>query len=188
MSIKFPILIAGQKGSGCNKVANLLKIKISGSIEILNSEALIRSTAARMGISFPEFYKKSKQGIINKEKAIRDTLYLKSDSDTIVEGKSAFKALDKPSYRILLKSSSEARAKRLSEIWEIPYKDALEFINRSDKERKKIVKNLFGKDWLDISLYDIAIDTTNISYKEVAETIMRYINSKKVITPTISAR
>jgi cytidylate kinase len=179
MSRNLPIILAGQRGSGCSEVAQIMRSKIDDTIEVVNTDGIIRSTVARMGMSFPEFYENTSEG--SKDKAIQNTIRMKTRPDTIIEGKSAFKALDEYSHRILLKASNKKRARHLSKVWSIPFNEALEMVKRSDKERKEIVKERYNYDWLDSSMYDLVIDTTDISYEQVAETILGFIQSRKDI-------
>lgn len=177
MSRTIPIILCGQKGSGCSEVANNLSVKSEGSPKVLNREELLRLTAARLGISFSDLFAGLKKGSIEYDKTLMDTLHEYTDPKTIIEGKYACRALDKPSYRIFLTASDHERARHISEKWSLPYHQALKQMKRSDKERKKIVKRISGRDWLDSSLYDLTLDTNNTTFEQVADTILHFIKS-----------
>ncbi len=176
MSRNIPIVLCGQKGSGCSEVANNLRIKSENS-KILNEEELIRLTAARLGISFSDLFRCLKKGSIEYDKTLIDTLHEYTDSKTIIEGKYACRAIDKPSYRIFLTASDHQRIQHISKKWKIPFQQAHEQMKKSDKKRNKIVKQISGREWLDSSLYDLTLDTDNTTFGQIADTILHFIRS-----------
>jgi cytidylate kinase len=182
MSRNIPIVLCGQKGSGCSEVANNLRIKSENS-KILNEEELLRLTAARLGISFSDLFRGLKKGSIEYDKTLMDTLHEYTDAKTIIEGKYACRAIDKPSYRIFLTASDNQRIQHISEKWKIPYQQAHEKMKKSDKKRGKIVRQISGREWLDSSLYDLTLDTDNTTFGQISDTILHFIRStdKKVV-------
>lgn len=174
-------MICGQKGAGCTEVANNLKNTMDNSLRLIDSQELYRLTAARMQLSYSDLFEGFNRRTINKDKALIDTMHEYTDEKTIVEGKFAFKALDKSAYKIFLTASPEKRSKHISRMWNITYPKAVYEMARSDNERRKIVKKQLGKNWLDASIYDMTIDTNNMSYEQTAKIVKELIESKPYI-------
>ena len=163
------VFIAGQKGSGCSEVARILARKLSPEFEVLDYSQLVRKAVSDTGLSFSQFFATKRDFTDDLQKAA----YQHADYNAVVEGKSAFIGLDAPAFKVLLKSSLEARARHVSEVYEVRLDEALVMIKKSDEKRQRLVKKLHGHNWLDSSLYNLVIDTTGLNPEEVADIIYR---------------
>lgn len=69
---------------------------------------------------------------------------------------------------VRLVGSLKNRNMHLQEYYQYTAKEAAAFIEKEDKGRKRYIKKYFGRDIDDPLLYDVVINTDNISYDEAA--------------------
>lgn len=185
----YPILICGQKGSGCTEVAEILAGKLNHGIIVYDFSSLIRIAVGDhvdAGLTFSDFFARTTEsGIIEHA---RLAILRHASSQAIIEGKSAFLGLDEKAFRILLVANRHKRVEHVAATQHVTVKEASRIVDESDKKRAKIVKKLYHKDWQALSLYDLVIDTTKISYHRVAEIIREYVNDAADATYGVKTR
>jgi cytidylate kinase len=74
--------------------------------------------------------------------------------------------------RVLIHGSAEKRVERLAKEQTMPREEAQQRIKDSDKERGDLLKRVYHFDWLDASMYDLAVNTDQLSDEFVADTIV----------------
>jgi cytidylate kinase len=74
--------------------------------------------------------------------------------------------------RVLIHGSPEERSKRLAEEQAVDLKRAADLIKQSDKDRSELLKRVYHFDWLDADMYDLAINTDNLSIEYATDVII----------------
>ena len=77
----------------------------------------------------------------------------------------------KTGFHVRLVGSLERRIKHIQDYYRLGRDQAIEFIQKEDKGRKRYLKQDFDKDIDDPLLYDVVINTDFISYDDVAQMI-----------------
>jgi len=166
------IIVAGMLGAGCTHVATIISEKLG--IDYVNTERILREIVVDRRISYAELSKMASSGEIELEKIMRNILldYV-NERNIIIEGRSALLVLDKPAdLKVFLWAPFEYRAKVVAERRGITLDEAKEAVRYSDEERENLVRRLYERDWLDADLYDLVINSSRWSYKEIADMIM----------------
>lgn len=81
---------------------------------------------------------------------------------------------------IFLQADIESRAARLEKTLGKPVDPVKDrkMIEKEDKERAKYYHNYTGKQWTDMSEYDLVLDTSGLSDEQIKEIIISYIENK----------
>jgi cytidylate kinase len=74
--------------------------------------------------------------------------------------------------RVLVHGTLELRAKRLAQEESISFDEALMRVRNSDKERGDLLKRVYHFDWLDAAMYDLCVNTDQLSEEFLADTIV----------------
>jgi cytidylate kinase len=174
------ILIAGELGAGCTEVGELLSRKLG--VEVYNTERFIRSLASSPTSSFQILAEKSTSGEIEIEKILYSmVLDVVNNGPAIIEGRSALFALTHDAnLKVFLYRDMGDRVKHLAEKRRTEdIRQIEEDIKASDIDRSSLVQRLFHRDWKDHLLYDLMVNTSKISYEEMASLILETLKLKK---------
>jgi len=79
--------------------------------------------------------------------------------------------------KIFLNASFEDRAKHVAERRGISLEEAKEDVERSDEDRRSLLKRFLKKDSVDASLFDLTINTSSKSYSKIADILAEAIRS-----------
>lgn len=79
--------------------------------------------------------------------------------------------------KVFVYSNPEARAKRVSEKYNISEKEAYEMMRRMDKSRSSYYEFFANKKWGDVNNYDLCIDSS-IGIDKAVKVIKEYVNIK----------
>jgi len=164
------IALCGFLGSGCTEIAEILAAKFG--LETLNTSRIITSIENLEPLS--------RSGEIFFDKIIKERLdeILKREDNIIVEGRSAFLLLDREDViKIFLNASFEDRAKHVAERRGISLEEAKEDVERSDEDRRSLLKRFLRKESVDASLFDFTINTSSKSYSKIADILAEAIKS-----------
>jgi len=167
--VSLKIALCGYLGSGCTEVAGILASRFK--LENYNTSAIIRSIR--------DFESLSKSGEIDFDVIISDKLdeILKRDN-IIVEGRSAFMLLGrKDMIKIFLNTGLKDRIKHVAQRRGIPIQAARDDVQRSDEERNQLMQRVLGKTCLDVTNYDLSLETSAKTFSKVAEDIAYFIES-----------
>lgn len=74
-------------------------------------------------------------------------------------------------FHVRLIASLERRTERVQQVYGLDRHNALEFIHREDKGRRRYLKDHFGKDIDDASLYHLVINTDRMAYEDAARLV-----------------
>ncbi len=166
------LVIAGMLGAGCTHVARIISEKLN--IPFVNSEKILREIVIEKGISYSQFAELVSSGEVDIEKLVRSELldYV-NEGNVIIEGRSGLMVLDREAdIKVFLWAPEEYRARMVAQRRRISLDEALDHVRISDEERRDLVKRLFKKDWLDLNLYDLVINTGKWSYEETADLVI----------------
>jgi len=172
------ILIPGMLGAGCTKVAEKLANKLN--IKYVNTEKIVKRIVTEERLTFKQLEAMTLSGEINLEELVKSVVldYL-NEGNVIVEGRTAFIVLDKATdIKVFLFADKDFRVHRISERRQISLEEADEAVRISDEDRSSLVRRLYKKNWLDPTLYDLLINTTNLKFDAVAEIIKTALENK----------
>lgn len=79
--------------------------------------------------------------------------------------------------KVFIYSDKEKRAERISKIYNISEKESYEMIRRMDKSRSSYYEFFTGKNWGDVSNYDLCIDSS-VGIENVVKIIKNFIDIK----------
>jgi cytidylate kinase len=77
----------------------------------------------------------------------------------------------KNAFHVRLVGSLEMRIAQVQEYYTLPHKQAREFVQREDRQRKRFIKKYFGRDIEDSLLYYLTINTDLVFYDGFARII-----------------
>jgi len=175
------VLVAGLLGAGCTSVAQELSKALGW--RVVNSELIIREIASEKRLSFSALSALARDGEIDLEDVIRSVaLDYVNEGNVIIEGRTAFMVLDRPVLlKVFLYADEGVRAERVAQRRRVSLEEAREEVRRSDEDRERLVRRLHRKSMMDPSLYDLMINTTGLTFKEVASLIEAAIKWKQEV-------
>jgi cytidylate kinase len=122
----------------------------------------------------------ARDGEIDLEDLVRNVAldYL-DEGNVIVEGRTALMLLDRPVLlKVFLYADKKVRAERVAKRRGISLEEAMREVERSDEDRDRLTERLYKKHFTDPSLYDMVLDTTNLSYSDAAALLERLMKWK----------
>jgi len=175
------ITISGKAGSGKSTVAKEISNKIG--IKHYSMGDLMRQLAKEKNISLSELGKLAeKDDSIDKE-LDKKQIELKNEDNFVIDGRLTAFFIPNANVKVFLDCDDKIRAERIlnDKRDDESSKDSNEVISkikeREESERKRY-KQYYDVDYYDEKLYDLVIDTANISVEEVVEKIMELANEK----------
>lgn len=165
---KSTILIAGHLGAGCTAVASELA-KLTG-LRVVNSESIIREIVSEKRVPYSFLIEMTRDGEVDLEDLVRSiALDYVREGGVIVEGRTALMLLDRPALlKVFLYAERKVRVERVARRRGISVEEAEREIEVSDEDRRRLVDRLFKKNIVDPSIYDVMINTTELTYEDVA--------------------
>lgn len=88
---------------------------------------------------------------------------------------------------VRLVGSPKKRIEHLKEYFGFDSAEAAEFVRREDEARRRFVKKYFGKDIEDPLLYDLVVDTDDISYEQTAALIVYTVKHAVLVPSSLEA-
>lgn len=98
-----------------------------------------------------------------------------AEADCVVMGRGAFHVLHGHAriLSILTHAPLEARVQRLAQVYpDMSLAEAREDILRSDRQRKRFIERMTGRDWLCATNYDLCINTGRIALDGAADLVV----------------
>lgn len=195
MKNKFIITIGRQYGSGGRKIGILLAEMLG--IEFYDRK-LITEAAKRSGLSNEVFETKDERTLDTLAYALstgvgfynmfsQESLF-KIQSDTILEiaekgpcvivGRCADYVLrDNPScINIFIHAPKEVRIERIMNRTETNRKEAIQLIEKTDKNREAYYDFYTNKTWSAAASYDLSVDSSLLGLEETAKYILEFVN------------
>jgi len=167
------ITVSGLPGSGTTTASELLS-KETG-MKLVSSGEVFREMAMEKDMSLEEFsdLAEKNKGI---DKKLDYRMVQKAEEGMILEGRLTGHLLarsEKEAYKVWLTAPLDVRIDRISEREGVKDKDVLkERVLKREKSEKKRYEEYYDIDLIDISIYDIIIDSENNSPESIVEKII----------------
>lgn len=176
------ITISGKAGSGKSTVAKLLSEKLN--LKHYSIGDLMRAMAIEKGISLLEVNKMAEKDIsIDSELDDKLKELGRTKDNFVVDGRLTAFFIPNAEIRVFLDADDKTRASRIlnenrNQEESRNIKDTMINIKNREESEKKRYKKFYGIDYLDKKLYNLIIDTTNLTPIQVVEEIIGYTRKK----------
>jgi len=174
------ITISGKAGSGKSTVAKEIAKKLE--LKHYSIGDLMRQLAEERKISLEELGELAeKDDSIDKE-LDKKQIELKNEDNFVVDGRLTAHFIPNANVKVFLDCEDKVRAERIlkDERKDEDSKDVDEIVEkvkaREQSERKRY-KQYYNVDYYAEELYDLVVDTTNLSVEEVVNKIINSLNS-----------
>jgi cytidylate kinase len=182
------ITISRQLGSYGNEIAQLVADRLNYDFvnkskigEALSLQGLTASVAEKYDEKKPSFWDSFSDQRRKFSHAIRAVLYdFAGNNNTVILGRGGQVLLkDLPgTLHIRIFAPYDIRLKRIAEKEYNDYKKGEQILRRNDRESSGYIRSFFGADWHDENLYDLIINTKEVSVETGAKIILDTVNSE----------
>ncbi|MBI2134455.1 cytidylate kinase family protein [Candidatus Woesearchaeota archaeon] len=176
------ITISGKAGSGKSTVAKELAKRLH--LKHYSIGDLMRQMAKERNISLLELGK-----IAEKDKSIDNELddrqmKLRTEDDFVIDGRLTAYFIPNADVKIFLECEDRVRAERILKDERKDEKnrnihEVISKIREREASERKRYRQYYGIDYYDEEMYNIVIDTTSLSVKEVADRIIKQAIKRK---------
>ena len=170
------ITISGTPGSGKSTIGKILKKRLN--LNYVYSGQIFRETAKKYKMNLEEFGRFCENNEKIDRELDKEQLDLLKKGNVILEGRLAgWIAYNNniKSLKIILNADLKIRISRIIEREAGDYNKRLKEILSREKSEQKRYKKYYNIDIKDTSIYDLIIDTSNKSPKEIADIIVNKI-------------
>ncbi|MEM4264317.1 MAG: AAA family ATPase [Thermoplasmata archaeon] len=175
------ITISGPPGSGKTTVAR--EVARTLGLELILTGKIFRKQAEKAGMNVIEYNRLAeKDATIDKKLDDEIIKIAKEKDDIVVEGRLAGQLLGRngiESLKVFVTAPLKTRAERIARREKTKPEDELERLKSREESEKRRYSEFYGIDIDDISVYDLVIDSTDISAHEVSEIILREIGKMR---------
>ncbi len=172
------ITISGLSGSGKSSAAKGLSEKIG--VPTVDVGQIFRRMAKqhRMDVvafgpyveKHPEIDRKLDAAMLRKAKKAGDII-MQGRLAGLMTAKEGLEAT-----RIWIAASAQTRASRVSKREGTPYRRSLSQITKRDRDNRHRYKRTYGLDLNDLTVYDIVVQTDNLTVEEVVSRLVKALN------------
>lgn len=173
------ITISGKAGSGKSTIAKELAKKLK--LKHYSIGDLMRKIAKEKNMSLNELSK-----LAEKDKSIdmeldKKNIGLREEDNFVIDGRLPAYFIPYANLKVFLDCDDRVRAERISKDKRSDeksknIKELIKKIKQREQSERKRYKELYKIDYHDKKLYDLMIDTTKLSVKEVIEKIMESVS------------
>ena len=177
------ITISGKAGSGKSTVARELARQLK--LKHYSIGDLMRQMAKERNISLLELGKAAeKDKSIDKELDERQIKLGKGENNFVIDGRLTAQFIPNADIKVFLECEDRVRAERILEDERKDEKSkdipgVISKIRERESSERKRYKQYYGIDYYDEEMYNLVIDTTNLSVKEVVGRIMGNMGGRK---------
>jgi|TARA_Y100000310_G_scaffold126463_1_gene125337 cytidylate kinase len=175
------ITISGKAGSGKSTAAKELAKKLK--LKHYSIGDLMRQIAKEKNMSLNELSKSAE-----KDKSIdlaldKKQIELRNKTDFVIDGRLTAYFIPYANLKVFLECNDKVRAERILKDKREDEKsksinELTKKIKKREQSERKRYKKLYNVDYYDKKLYDLIIDTTNLSINGVLEKIIKSINEE----------
>jgi len=160
------ITISGLSGSGTTTVAKLLADELS--LELISAGEMFRELAKEKSLQLWQFSKLAENSadfdIWIDEKQNEEAM---KRENVIVEGRLSGFFVPTAELKIWLKADPNIRAERVADREKIDYKTALSAMKSREESEHKRYEHYYAIDMGDLSIYDLVIDSSRWSGRDI---------------------
>src|SRR3989338_404464 len=172
------ITISGKAGSGKSTTAKELAKKLS--LKHYSIGDLMRQIAKEKGISLMELSKQAEKYPSIDRELDKKQIDLRKKDNFVIDGRLTAFFIPNAGLKIFLDCDDKVRAERILKEGRKDengnnIRELMEKIKQREHSEKKRYKEIYNIDYADKKLYDLIIDTTDISPHEVLKRIMAAI-------------
>ena len=173
------ITIGGQAGVGKGTITRLLAEKYR--LRTFSVGYVFRTMAEERGLTVHEFHELVEaDSSMNLKLDDRTKEIGQTHTDFIFEGRLAWYCIP-DSIKILLDCNLETRIKRVASREKLSYDEAKKYTESRETLTNSWYKKLYGiENCTDPKHFDVVIDTTTLTPKEIIEKISEYIEKTKI--------
>jgi CMP/dCMP kinase len=175
------ITISGKAGSGKSTVAKKLATKLNLTHYSIGD--LMRSIAKKRGISLMELSKLAEADDSIDLELDKKQISLKDMDNFVIDGRLTAFFIPKSDIRVFLDCEDKVRADRIlregrRDEGAEDIDELIGIIRKREESEKKRYKEIYNVNYLDQNLYNLKIDTTNLTADQVVQKISE--NVKKL--------
>ncbi|MGB7532291.1 MAG: AAA family ATPase [Halobacteriota archaeon] len=164
------ITISGLPGSGTTTVAKLLSEELS--VELISAGELFRQIAKEKKLPLEHFNKLAEtDDDFDRQIDERQGEEAMKRENVIVEGRLSGFFVPDADLKIWLKAPVETRAARIAHREAIAYEEALSAMNNRERSENKRYEQYYGVNLADLSTYELVIDSSRWSERDIVEMI-----------------
>lgn len=164
------ITISGLPGSGTTTVAKLLSEELS--VKLISAGELFRQMAKEKKLPLEHFNKLAEtDDDFDRQIDERQGEEAMKRENAIVEGRLSGFFVPDADLKIWLKAPVETRAARIAHREAIAYEEALSAMNNRERSENKRYEQYYGVNLADLSTYDLVIDSSRWSERDIVELI-----------------
>jgi len=173
------ITISGKAGSGKSTIARQLAKKLN--LKHYSIGDLMRRIAKERNVSLNKLSK-----LAEKDKSIdmaldKKSIDLREEINFVIDGRLTAYFIHYADLKVFLDCNDEVRAERIlkekrNDEKSKNIRELIKKIKQREQSERKRYENLYKIDYYDKNLYNLMIDTTNLSIEEVIEEIVDAVN------------
>ena len=172
------ITISGKAGSGKSTIAKELAEKLK--LKHYSIGALMRQIVQEKNISLMELSKLAEKDSSIDLELDKKQIELRDKNNFVIDGRLTAHFIPYADLKVFLDCNDKVRAERIlkderKDEKSKNVKELIKKINQREQSERKRYKKLYSVDYYDKKLYNLIIDTTNLSINEVVEKIMKAI-------------
>ncbi|MFH0867962.1 MAG: AAA family ATPase [Candidatus Woesearchaeota archaeon] len=172
------ITISGKAGSGKSTLAKGLAKKLN--LNHYSIGDLMRQLAKEKNISLAELSKLAEKNKSIDKDLDKKQIELKKQDNFVIDGRLTAFFIPNADLKVFLDCDDQERAKRIlkDERTDEPSMDLNEItekIKQREQSERKRYKEIYNIDYSNKELYDLVVDTTNLSISEVIAKIMKAV-------------
>ncbi|MCK4476032.1 MAG: AAA family ATPase [Methanophagales archaeon] len=172
------ITISGLSGSGTTTVAKLLSKGLS--MELISAGEMFRQIANEKELQLEQFNKLAENNDdFDRQIDARQGEEAMKRENVIVEGRLSGFFVPDADLKIWLKAPVEVRARRIATREGTTYEEALSAMKNRESSENKRYERYYGINLDDLSIYDLVIDSSRWSERDIVEMIRVAMESVK---------
>ncbi|MGB2842936.1 MAG: AAA family ATPase [Halobacteriota archaeon] len=173
------ITISGLPGSGTTTVAKLLSKELS--MELISAGKMFRQIANEKNLQLEQFSELAENNAdFDRRIDEKQGEEAMKRENVIVEGRLSGFFVPDADLKIWLKAPVEVRARRIAGREGTTYEEALYAMKNRERSEHKRYETYYGINLGDLSIYDLVIDSSRWSEKDIVAMIIKAVKERLV--------